>query len=186
MTIDEMLLEDSAVEQEDVEKFFQVIEDLAQKAQHYDNEAEKLETEAKRLRDLSAHIRMEQMPTLMERAHLNEATLKDGSNAKIKEIFKSSIPEAHKPEAFSWLREHGHSSLIKNSVQVQLGKGEDEKARQISTFFQTLNVPFEMKESVHPMTLNAFVKEQMTKGVQLPDECFQIFSRKEVKITRPK
>ncbi len=186
MAFEDLYYEDAAVDSEDVEKFFQKIEELADKAVKYDQEAEKLEAEAKRYRELSSHIRTEQMPAIMEKAHLEKATLKDGSSAQIKEIFKSSIPETSKPEAFSWLRQHGHSSLIKNAVQVQLGKGEDDKARKIQEFFQTLDVPFEMKESVHPMTLNAFVREQMTKGVQLPEDYFQVFLRKEVKITRPK
>lgn len=184
--LDDLMYQDSQVDKQDVEDFFKKIEELGKKAQEYDTQAEKLEADAKKLRDLSTYIRTEQMPSMMEKAHLDELKLTDGSSAKIKEIFKSSIPEVHRPEAFGWLRDHGHSSLIKNAVQVSLGKGEDDKARAIREFFESLHVPFEIKENVHPMTLNAFVKEQMSKGVHLPDELFQVFTRKEVKISRPK
>lgn len=184
--LDDLVLQDSQVEKHDIEEFFKTIEELGQKALEYDAKAEALEAEAKQFRDLSANIRTEQMPAIMEKAHLEELKLADGSTAKVKEIFKSSIPETRKSEAHTWLREHGHSSLIKNAFQVSLGKGDDDKSRAISKFLESLHIPFELKEGVHPMTLTAFVKEQMSRGVALPDELFSIFKRKEVKISRPK
>lgn len=178
-------MEDSLPDTSEIEKLIATLEALSDRANDLDSEAERLEEEAKELKKKSARIREEDMPNLMDKLNAEEHKSKDGKVLTLKDIVKASIADSNRSEVFKWLRSNGHGSLIKNEVAVRLGKGEDQKAAEIKKFFHELSIPFEMKETVHHSTLNAFVKEMRSKGVALPDS-ISVFNKREVKITKAK
>lgn len=186
MSLDDLILEDSQTDHSDLAAFIQRLTDLSKQADKADEEAVRLEEQAVLLRKKSEMIRTEHMPSLMDQIHTENLKTPDGWELTVKEILKSSIPESNRGAAISWFREKGHGSLIKNEVAVRLGKGEDQKAAEIKEFFGNLGIVFEMKESVHPQTLNAFVREQRSKGVNIPSDVVSVFVRREVKIKKPK
>lgn len=180
--LDDIFEEDAEADHEDLQKFIENLNRLSKEAGELDDKALELETKAKELRKQSEVLRFERMPYLMEKIRMNEVTTPEGQTLKLRDSMKGSIPAERKGQAHQWLRDQGFGTLVKNQVSVQLGKGEDEKAQEIREFFQTLGIPFELKESVHPQTLNAFIREQREKGVNLPEDLFNVFERKEVKI----
>jgi hypothetical protein len=138
-------------------------------------------------------ISEETIPNLFMELHLSEFKLDDGSKVVVKPYYSASISEENKVEAFAWLRSHNLADLIKHEVKVIFGKGEDAECDKLQQELKRLNVNYTDKETVHPQTLKAFVKERMEKmgdqtdpSERLPIETFGVYVGKQTKITLPK
>ena len=141
---------------------------------------EQLKAKAKAARKLSQEI----IPAKMQALGLESLTLKDGSAVKVKQLVQASIPVRHRETAFQWLRDHGHGDLIKNQVSAEFGKGEDKSAGDFIDNIKSLGYEPKQKVWVEPMTLKAFVREQISEGVDIPMETFGIFVGAETKISK--
>jgi predicted transcriptional regulator len=142
-------------------------------------EAEEALSKAKKhLADVSER----QIPELMDEAGVAEFTTADGLKIQVLEKIRASIPKTAQGAAFAWLREHGHESLIKNIVEVKFSAGEDEKAEEILHLLQEHGTEPSAEKSVHASTLAAFIKEQLTAGVEVPLELFGAFRQRYAKI----
>jgi hypothetical protein len=75
----------------------------------------------------------------------------------------------------SWLVDNNHGSLIKNEVTLKFGKDEDEKAAATVESLKQQGLSPSQKQGVHPQTLNAFIKEQITSGKDIPSDIFGIY-----------
>ena len=110
---------------------------------------------------------------------------KEIENTKLKlKFYKGHISEAHRPAAVEWLMANGHGGLIKNEVTVKFGKDEDDRARATVQSLLQQGLSPNVKQGVHPQTLNAFVKEQLTGGMDLPADIFGIYVGSRAKIDR--
>ena len=86
--------------------------------------------------------------------------------------------------AFNWLKTNGHEDIIKNVVSVQFGRGEDGKADYLLGNLQSQGFSPATKRWVEPMTLKAFVREQVEKGTDLPFETFSVYVGQKSKINK--
>ena len=120
----------------------------------------------------------------MQELGLESLTLKDGSAVKVKQLVQASIPVRHRETAFQWLRDRGHGDLIKNQISAEFGKGEDQSAGKFIDNIKSLGYEPKQKVWVEPMTLKAFVREQIAEGVDIPMETFGIFVGAETKISK--
>jgi hypothetical protein len=77
---------------------------------------------------------------------------------------------ANREKFYKWLRENNFGSLIRTEVVAQFGMGEDKKAVALTLSLLKRKYDVIQKQSVHPSTLKAFVKEQLEKehGITLP------------------
>lgn len=87
------------------------------------------------------------LPEAMRDVGLTSITLESGKTVTLKDNIYASISKARQEEAFKWLRDNGHGSLIKERV---------------------------VNESVHSGTLKAFVREQLQAGKPLPLKLFGV------------
>lgn len=141
---------------------------------------EELENKLKAVNARYAFITEVSMPEILMELGIDQIRLATGQKCTMTKFYAASIPEASQQEAFKWLRENGHDSIIKNKIEGTFGKGEDEKVQKL---METLvDEGFTCKTNVHAMTLKSFVKEQMEAGQTLPDTCFKIFVGNKVKI----
>jgi len=131
----------------------------------------KLAINKERLRNIQETI----LPEAMQKVGLSEFKLSDGSKIVIKVLYKGSIPKGKEEIAFSWLKEHGHEDLIKNSISTSFGKGEEQRAEQCCNILQEAGYDYTNKKSVHPSTLKAFVREQIEAGRELPLDILGVF-----------
>lgn len=122
------------------------------------------------------HRRLEQedLPQLMLEVGLTAIRLEDGSNLELKPDVQCGISEARQAQAFGWLEANGFGGLIKPEVRIQFARDEIAEAERVAE-----ETGGTLIRSVHPATLKAFVKEQMTKQGQegvptLPMELFGI------------
>lgn len=166
----------------------QAISDLAErqlKIQEWITEQEERLKQAKK--NLLA-VQCDKLPAAMKEAGVKSFVLEDGSSVEIDEDIKASITQKNKEWCFEWLREEGFGDIIKNEFKTTFGKGEGDKAEKLATFLIEHEQDFNQKESVHPQTLGAFVREQLKENDH-PEEWekrFGVYRMKVAKITRPK
>ena len=131
--------------------------ELASEQNEYEELEKMLKDKAKNIRKLSEEI----IPARMAELGLESLTLKDGSQIKVKQKVQASIPVRFREDAFQWLRDNGHGDLIKNQVSATFGKGEDVTENEFIEKIQELGYDPQQKLWVEPMTLKAFVREQI-------------------------
>lgn len=113
-------------------------------------------------------LRENTLPELMKEAGQEKLRTSDGWDIELSETLRASIPAANKAEAFKWLEEHGQAAIIKRQIDLAFGKDEGEKADRALSLI--LNAGFHPtdKQSVHPQTLAATIREMVEKGIEVP------------------
>ncbi len=159
---------------------------LVLRAEELDAQLRELEEKRKQLDDEHRRLVERDIPDAMREVGLSLVRLTDGSEVSLKDDVYASIPEAKLKYALRWLRQGGFGDLIKNEVRVLFGSGEDVEAQQVADFLLTSGRDFARKETVHPQTLRAFAREQLARGVILPEEGFAVHTVTQAKVKRPK
>jgi hypothetical protein len=108
----------------------------------------------------------------------------DGSTVSVSTFYNASIPKDRTPEAFSWLRDNEFGDLVKNTVSASFGRGSDDKAQALLEDLAQRGMEVSQKQWVEPMTLKAFVKEQVERGSEIPTDLFGIYIGEKAKIRR--
>jgi hypothetical protein len=150
----------------------------------------------KRIADLEAELKMttrelnevsgELLPAALQEHGMTELKMHDGSVVTVATVISASISKERQPDAHEWLREHGHGDLIKNTVSLTFGRGEDDKADALLRELDAKGFDPEQKESVHAGTLKAFVKEQINEGREIPSELFGVYIGQKTTIKKGK
>lgn len=116
------------------------------------------------------------LPGMLKEAGVKEIKLDDGWQVAVDSTIRANINEENRDKAHKWLRSNGFGSLIKNTISVTFGMGEDKKAdvlyHQLAKKYNTTK----QDERVHPSTLRSFVEEVLAgkvvvkkKPVSLPE-----------------
>jgi len=115
------------------------------------------------------------IPEALAEAGVSSFKLKDGMKVDVQPFYSASIPKDRYDEAMDWLRNQGHGDLIKNTISVDFGKGEDDAANAMKEILNHDGQSFTDKTGVHPQTLKAFVREQTELGQNLPLDLLGVF-----------
>jgi len=146
----------------------------------------------RKLREQYRQLSEEALPEKLAQIGMKELRLEDGSKITIDNFYSTRITERNKEAAHQWLRDNGHGDIIKNQVSVSFGKGEDDTALETMALLKEFlqkdgNTPTQ-KESVHPSTLKAFVKERVESGDTAfnldVQKQFSLYKGKRTKITK--
>ena len=159
---------------------------MAEEARDLETTINRLNVELAEAQDKRTNILRNLLPSAMDELGIKDFTLADDSKINVKDVINASISEENKPRAFAWLEENNCDGIIKTKVASEFGKGEIEDARKALKALEDAGFTGVMDRNVHPMTLKAFVKEQLEQGVALPLDVFGVFEFKEAKITKPK
>jgi hypothetical protein len=136
---------------------------------------EDLTADLKKAQQDLAHLSGEALPAALAEHGLTELKMADGSKVTVATVISANISKERTAGAHEWLRENGFGDLIKNTVAVNFGKGEDSKAGELIRELESNGYSVDQKEAVHPSTLKAFCKEQIEKGAEIPSELFGIY-----------
>ena len=117
----------------------------------------------------------QELPDAMQSAGLTQITLSSGERISINEFYNAHISKANQEKAYDWLVSNGHEGLIKNEVLLKFGREESVIVDETVSALQSRGLSPEVRQSVHPSTLKAFVKEQFTSGNDIPTEPFGIY-----------
>jgi|TARA_S200002703_G_scaffold151796_1_gene151564 hypothetical protein len=123
------------------------------------------------------------IPEMMQEAGVSLLKLKDGSTVEVKPFYAAKIPESRVDEAFGWLRTKGFEDLIKNTVTASFNRGQDNQVSELIKVCEQHGFNYNKKEKVEPMTLKAFVKDQVEGGKELPFDLFGVYIANKTKIT---
>ena len=69
---------------------------------------------------------------------------------------------------------------------MRFGKGDNDQASKLVEDLEQNGLAPDQKRKVEPMTLNAFVGEQINKGTDLPIDIFNVYMGNKVKIKKGK
>ena len=133
------------------------------------DEAERLLKAAK---EHARVLREETIPSSMQELGVESLKLETGETISVKQDVYASIPKAGMGDACEWLNEHGFGGLIKLSVDVSYGKGEQEQAMEVYNELVGRGLNATIDQGIHAQTLKAFLREQLAKGSNIPLDLF--------------
>lgn len=111
--------------------------------------------------------------------------LSDGRQLEIREDIRTSIAGAKRVPAIEWLDRHDYGHIVKRVLAFEFKRDDQETFKRFRAAVEALKMGLVMKEnySVHHATLNAWVREQLSEGVDLPTDTFGIFRQRTAKVT---
>ena len=162
----------------------QTIAVLAEAQMDLEEQIEEINNQLKVLKEKHRRVSEEQLPEALQEAGISEFKLKNGTKVSTSTYYSARITPDNKEKAFKWLRDNRFADLIKNTVSVSFGRDEDDAAKELRNELTRNGMNTAPKEWVEPMTLKAFVREQVEKGNDLPFETFNIYIGQRSKIKR--
>lgn len=171
MDLEDIAMQLSSVDNNDLKQ----VAALVRQQLLLERRVEDLTADLKRAQLDLAQISGDVLPAALAEHGLTELKMADGSKVTVATIISASISKDRLPGAHGWLRDNGFGDLIKNTVSVNFGKGEDDKAGDLIRELEDDGYSVDQKEAVHPSTLKAFCKEQIEKGSEIPTDLFGIF-----------
>lgn len=126
------------------------------------------------------------IPNAMAEARQESVTTLDGFRVTVEEKIRASIPEAAKPKAFAWLDQTGNSRIIKHEFKILFGKEDDAWARKFMRDLAQRKRPVDCKrrDFVEPMTLQAFIKNALKDGMDVPLDLFGAFRQRYAEVKK--
>ena len=152
-----------------------IVSALANKQLQLATEVAELEANLKAKKEELRLTSEQELPDAMQAAGLTQIKLNTGENISINEFYNAHISKANQEKAYEWLTANGHEGLIKNEVLLKFGREESLVVDETVSALQARGLSPQVRQSVHPSTLKAFVKEQFTSGNDIPTEPFGIY-----------
>jgi len=152
-----------------------IVSALANKQLQLVTEVAELEADLKAKKEELRLTSEQELPDAMQAAGLTQIKLNSGENISINEFYNAHISKANQEKAYEWLTANGHEGLIKNEVLLKFGREESLVVDETVFALQARGLSPQVRQSVHPSTLKAFVKEQFTSGNDIPTEPFGIY-----------
>lgn len=137
-------------------------------------EVDRLTEELRNAKEDMLRTEREDLPDLMRELGVSEFALRTGEKITVKEDVDASITGKTRAGALQWLITNGFGGLIKTEVLARFDRGAHEEAEAFARRVAETHDDIELKETVHPGTLKAFVKEQMAGGAAVPVDLFNI------------
>lgn len=159
------------------------LSNLVRQLRNLEDQIADSETHIKALKVEKHKLSTELIPSLMAEMGTERIDV-DGVAVTVKPIVHASIPEDRREEAFRWLRQNGHEDIIKNDVVLSFGKGQDNVVKSLIADLGNRGFDPAHKVHVHPMTLKAFVREQMEKGSAIDLDLFGAYVLNTAEIRR--
>ena len=148
---------------------------LARRAKLLEKEISEMEETLKERAEQYRKLTEQTIPEAMAETGMKKFVMEDGSSIDIKPFYGASIPKARQAEAYQWLRDNGFDDIIKNTISVRFGRGEDELSVRLLNLLGTQGYPAEQAQKIEPQTLKAWVKERVEKGQVVDTELFGVF-----------
>jgi len=147
------------------------LSNLVRQVEELNKELDMAEQHLKRLKQEKHKLQTDAIPALMDEMGVDRLDVGDVS-VTLKPFVSASIPQDRRAEAHQWLRDNGLDDIIKNDVILSFGRGEDDTAHSIMLDLEQRGFHPESKTHIHSMTLKAFVKERVEKGLPIDLDMF--------------
>lgn len=160
------------------------LKDLSQLAKmQIELEAEIKITEMRleQLKEKHKNLSMSLIPNKMDELGMADFTLKTGECVIVNPFYSGRMIEGMEEHAIGWLEKEKLDGVVKRLVTVPFERGD----KRLPILLKLLNkekFAFEKKETIHPMTMKALIRELTEKGKALPGDLFSVFVGKVTKI----
>jgi hypothetical protein len=146
-----------------------------------------LEDQVKQVENRITKIERDELPELFRKAKLSSLTVEaDGNHpafvAERNTVYSASIPQDKRLDAFQWFESQGHGDLIKSVITIQFGMQEHEKRLATMKLLDNHGVEYYTNESIHHMTLKAFVRHEVKAGHIIPHDLLGVYIYDEIQI----
>ena len=165
----------------DDSSLFRIV-DLVRQQVYWEQRIVNLSEEMNEAQEILRSIAEDQLPDAMDEHGVRQLKMADGNEITVSSFYNASIPKSRTEEAFGWLRDNQYGDLIKNVVTATFGRDEDALANKVLVNLQSQGYATNQKQWVEPMTLKAFVKEQVEKGTPIPSDLFGVYIGKKAKV----
>jgi hypothetical protein len=162
------------------------VSELGRQAILIEKDIEDLEATLAEKKESLRNLTDERIPDALKEIGMKSFEMADGSEIEVKPFYSASIPSDRRGEAYEWLRAHGFDDIIKNTVSVQFGRGEDDAAGDLINVIRKQGLLPEQAEKIESQTLKAWVREMVEQGTEFPTELFGAYTGFKAKIKRAK
>lgn len=162
------------------------LSNLAEQQRHHEDEVERLMHELKKAQNLLKDVAEGKIPELMDKVGMSKFSTRNGLNIAIKESIRASMGAGPAKERnLDWLEQNGHEVVIKMSVEVPFGKGEEDRAtaKALAEQLRKDGHPASFARKVEPSTLSSLARELLEEGRAFPEEQFNVFRQRTSKIS---
>ena len=160
------------------------VSELVSTIQDTQDQIEEIEDKLKAKKEVYRRLTEDDLPSKFASMNISKMEMENGDKIEVKPIYRGHISKKNQDQAYKWLRQNNHADLIKNEVKATFGKGEDALAIHTKEFLNAKGLSFTDRESVHPQSLSAFIREQTEKGKALPHDLLGIHIGQTTKIKR--
>lgn len=182
------------------------IDSIAEKAKEMidlQDEIAMLETKLKEKKADLERMERSELPDLM--GSMANFQLQNGWGIEIQDITKAALPtmsaieqaakkdearamemEQRREDGFQFLRDNEAESLIKNTLDVEFSKGQDNMVGEMIAKAEEMGLPTKRKTEVHNSTLSKWVKDRMEKGLEVPMDLFGVYCGRKAVLKKPK
>jgi hypothetical protein len=146
-----------------------------------------LENQVKEIGAKIQHVERHELIDMFDNAGISSISVDASGNypafvAERSTVYGGKIPDEKRLEALQWFEQAGHGDLVKSVISIQFGMQEHEERLRVMKLLAENNVQYYTNESVHHMTLKAFVKHEIQKGHVIPMDLLGAYVFDEVKI----
>lgn len=134
-------------------------------------------------------LRTMEIPEAMSEAGIGDTfSIATGHEIKLSQFVSGSLPkgEEDRKRAIGVLVQHGGAGLIKTVVSAAFGKGESVDADAAAGLLKAAGFEVNEKTDVHAMSLQAFAREKLAEGDDLPMDTLGLYTGTVAKIKAPK
>jgi hypothetical protein len=142
----------------------------ASKALALQAEIDIAEIHLKNLNKDLAEIEEVELPKALLSANMLEFKLVGGGKISIKDVLQGGLHKEQEKREFTmqWVVNAGGEEIIKDHFEVDFTRGSYEEAIKLRKLLTEHKVHFDEFESIHGMTLQAFLREKIREGKNLP------------------
>jgi hypothetical protein len=160
------------------------IEEVCQQALALKNHIDMLDEAKKKTNEELHALLSKTLPDMISGAGITEFKMNNGTKVELKEYVSGSLPKEDEARsaAFEYIREHSGESLIKMNVVAKFERGDTNRAASALAALRELEVDFDAKEDIHPMTLAAWARERMKNGEEVALETIGLTAGRMAKI----
>lgn len=144
-------------------------------------------------------IESEVLPDLMMSLNCKSHVTNSGEVISLKEVVNGNIPSLtsiarakgdkreeyinRRNAAFHWLKQQGLDGVIKNEININVGKDKEGRDKILSAL-KGIGIDANINENVHASTLNALFKDLLKSGEEIPQDVFNLHVGKVAKIKK--
>jgi len=156
------------------------LQDLIAEQKRLKDDIAAKEKELSQLKQRKEKLLTQEIPNLLIDNEMNECQLNDGTKVVVKQEVTGGLPtqtqiekasgderaelSEKKRNALDYLRSLGYDDAIKNKIEAELDRGQDNSAGEVERICEELGISCRRDENVHPQTLKSLVKNELEEG----------------------